>query len=58
MASQSEDYAMADGGAGYHPTVWHTPADLAAYDTALQASTQQIENSLGGVLAGEQAGRE
>ena len=45
-------------GASYHPTVWHTPADLAAYDAALQASTQQIENSFGGVLAADQAGGE
>ena len=37
-------------GAHYHPTVWNTPADLATYDAALQASTQQIENSFGGPL--------
>ena len=37
----------------YHPTVWHTPANLAAYDLALQASTQQIEISFGGLVAGE-----
>ena len=37
----------------YHPTVWHTPADLAAYDAALQASTQQIEHSFGGGVAEE-----
>ena len=44
-------------GARYHPTVWNTPADLAAYDAALQASTQQIENSFGGVLLqGQDAG--
>ena len=38
-------------GARFHPTVWSTPADLAAYDAALQASTQQIEDSFGGVLS-------
>ena len=38
---------------GYHPTVWHTPADLAAYDAALQASTEQIEQSFGGVVGDE-----
>ena len=38
-------------GARLHPTVWSTPADLAAYDAALQASTQQIEDSFGGVLS-------
>ena len=44
-------------GARYHPTVWNTPADLAAYDDALHASTQQIENSFGGVLLqGQNAG--
>ena len=40
-------------GARYHPTVWNTPADLAPYDAALQASTQQIENSFGGALAAD-----
>ena len=40
-------------GARYHPTVWNTPADLATYDAAVQASTQQIENSFGGVLAAD-----
>ena len=40
---------------GYHPTVWDSPADLAAYDAALQSSTQQIENSFGVVVADEQA---
>ena len=38
---------LAASGARYHPTVWATPADLATYDAALQASTQQIENSFG-----------
>ena len=42
---------QAAGGAAYHPTVWNSPADLAAYDDALQASAQQIENSFRGVLA-------
>ena len=32
-----------------------TSADLAAYDAALQSSTQQIENSFGVVVADEQA---
>ena len=36
---------------GYHPTVWDSPADLAAYDAALQSSTQQMENSFGVVVA-------
>ena len=40
-------------GARYHPTVWNTPADLATYDAALQASTQQIENSFRGALAAD-----
>ena len=40
---------------GYHPTVWDSPVDLAAYDAALQSSTQQIENSFGVVVADEQA---
>ena len=35
-----------------HPTVWHTPTDLEAFDTALESSSQQIERSFGGVLAG------
>lgn len=38
-------------GARLHPTVWSTPADLAAYNAALQASTQQIEDFFGGVLS-------
>ena len=37
-------------GARYHPTVWDTPAELAVYDAALQASTQQIEASFGGAI--------
>ena len=41
-------------GALYHPTVWDTPAELAAYDAALQSSTQQIEASFGGVLSQDQ----
>ena len=41
-------------GACYHPTVWNTLADLAAYDDALQASTHQIENSFGGALPQDQ----
>ena len=41
-------------GARYHPTVWDTPAELAAYDAALQASTQQIEFSFGGALSQDQ----
>ena len=41
-------------GARYHPTVWNTPADLAVYDAALQASTQQIENAFGGALLQDQ----
>ena len=41
-------------GARYHPTVWDTPAELAAYDAALRASTQQIEASFGGVLSQDQ----
>ena len=49
----SEPTLQAAAGTRYHPTVWHTPADLAAYDAALQASTQQIEYSFGGVLADE-----
>ena len=47
----SSQTMQAAGGAGYHPTVWDTPADLAAFDAALQASTQQIEDSFGGVLS-------
>ena len=31
--------ALIYGAAARHPTVWRTPADLAAYDAALQAST-------------------
>ena len=42
----------------YHPTVWDSPADLAAYDAALQSSTQQIENSFGIGVADEQAEQE
>ena len=38
----------------YHPTVWNTPARLAAYDDALRMSTQQIDFSFGGVLAQNQ----
>ena len=53
-----EQTLQAASGASYHPTVWHTPADLAAYDAALQASAEQIENSFGGVLADGQAGSE
>ena len=49
----SEPTLQAAGEALYHPTVWHTPADLAAYDAALQASTQQIEYSFGVVVADE-----
>ncbi len=41
--------------ARYHPTVWQTRADLAAYDAALQASTQQIEDSFGGALRDDRA---
>ena len=49
---------QAASAARHHPTVWHTPADLAAYDAALQASTQQIENSFGGPLVDQQADSE
>ena len=45
----------ADGGAGFHPTVWDTPADLAAYDAAPQASMRRIEDSFGGALRQEPA---
>ena len=48
-----EQTLQAASGATYHPTVWHTPAALPAYDAALQASTQQIENSFGVELADE-----
>ena len=41
-------------GARYHLTVWDTPAELAAYDAALQSSTQQIDASFGGVLSQDQ----
>ena len=34
----------------YHPTVWATPGNVAAYDRALHASAQQIENSFGAAL--------
>ena len=54
----SAQTALASSGARYHPTVWNTPADVAAYDSALRASTQQIEDSFGGALAAEQAERE
>ncbi|MCY4566291.1 MAG: hypothetical protein OXE40_17615 [Gammaproteobacteria bacterium] len=37
----------AAGGDSYHPTAWHTPAELAAHAAALQASTRQIESSFG-----------
>ncbi len=41
-------------GALYHPTVWDTPAELAAYDAALRASTQQIEAPFGGAVLQDQ----
>ena len=46
----------AASGVGYrHPTVWNTPADLAAFDAALQASTKQIEESFGSARTNDQA---
>ena len=34
-------------GARYHPSLWGAPAELAAYDAALRAWTQQIEATFG-----------
>ena len=45
--ADSETAPQTSGWARFHPTVWHTPADQAAHNAALQSSTQQIEDSFG-----------